>query len=126
MFTEKEIKIINQIFSNKELEFKGNLMYGVEVESSFNYKFKIVGLKERIYTGEPRIVPVIVVKLYNFKDDLSKLFFSEKNPYYNNEELLDRLYYLKNSIEYEITNLLKYFDHDLKSVYSEKFIIEND
>ena len=111
MLKDNQIDKINHFLENKVFTYNGKILYGVDVTSDFDFKFKILGYKKMISVGEWYDYTKVSVTVFNFRDNLSKLLFTDNEL--NN--VVDRgLWKVKNSLSQEINTILRYFDNDVR------------
>jgi len=74
---EKEnlIRIINKYFKGKTLNYKGPIIYGVEMEGDIDFNVEVLGTKKMISVGEYYDFFILKITIVGLNNDLSKLLF---------------------------------------------------
>jgi hypothetical protein len=134
MLTDSQISKINNFLENKVFNYTGKIVHGVDKNADFDFKFKILGYKKMISVGEWYDYTKISLTLFNFRDDLSKLLFTNNdvissisddkiNSFWNGI-FKDNWWFLSHSLSTEISTILRYFDDNIRVVIEDYNVIQ--
>ena len=113
MISERQIKLINKIVSNKTFKYTGEIIQGVDQPANIDYKFRITGHKKLMSVGEYYDYLLLEVVITGVHDHISKLLFTPEPT--DTGKIMAKMYESKlyrfySSLNQDIQDYLKYFN----------------
>jgi hypothetical protein len=117
MLTNQEINRLNKFLENKTFNYQGLMIFNTRTMVDLDYKFEIIGYTKRISVGQYYDYINISLTIFNFRDKLSQLIFSSndtKEQEFWKSFFDNNLFFFKQQILEDITNILINFDPNIK------------
>lgn len=122
MLTDQEINRLNKFLENKTFNYQGLMIFNTKTMVDLDYKFEILGYKQMISVGEYYDYMKISLTIFNFRDKLSQLIFHSsgtKEQEFWRSFFDDNLFFFKQQILEDITNILINFEPDIRITIGE-------